>query len=46
MSLKNYFNSRGGLDGEHGAIAVEFVGQPTRSVPGKLDLPGRALGNV
>jgi Flp pilus assembly protein TadG len=25
MSLKNYFNSRRGLDGEHGAVAVEFA---------------------
>lgn len=46
MGSKKYFDSKRRLDGEHGAIAVEFVGQLCRSVPGKLDLPGRAIGNV
>lgn len=29
-----------------GSATVEFVGQPPRSVPGKLDPPGRAIGSV
>ena len=46
MGLKNNFDSKRRQDGERGAIAVEFVGQSPRSVPGKLEPPGRAIGNV
>ena len=34
-----------GIRAEHGAIAVESVEPALRSVPGKLDPPGRAIGN-
>jgi hypothetical protein len=35
-----------GIREEHGAVGVEFVGQPPRSIPGKLDRSGRLIGNV
>jgi hypothetical protein len=46
MGLRFHIGLKRRLQDEPGGVAVEFVGRPPRSVPGKLDPPGRAIGDA